>query len=63
MIILLTLLNDARDGVDVLPYLVFYVSIIGKVTSALSGLTKTLQIWITEKNTKRSWLICVAGIS
>ena len=54
MIILLTLLHDARNGTDVLPYLVFYVSIIGKVTSALNVLTKTLDVSIRFKSDKEN---------
>lgn len=63
MIILLTLLNDARNGIDVLPYLVFYVSIIGKVTSALNVLTKTLDVSIRFKSDKENLTDAIGNLS
>lgn len=52
IIILLAILNDIRQGVDALPFLIFYISIMGKITSSLRSITRTVELTLRFKNDK-----------
>lgn len=52
VIILLTILHDVKNGVDALPFLIFYISIIGKITSSLRSITRTIELSLRFKSDK-----------
>ena len=52
VIILLTVLYDVKKGVDALPFLIFYISIIGKITSSLRSITRTVELTLRFKSDK-----------
>lgn len=53
VIILFSILYDVKNGVDALPFLIFYISIIGKVTSSLRSITRVVELTLRFKNDKQ----------
>ena len=52
VIILFAILYDVRNGIDALPFLIFYISIIGKITSSLRSITRTIELSLRFKSDK-----------
>lgn len=53
VIILLTVIQDVKNGVDALPYLIFYITIISKVTNSLTKITTSIEFTIRLKHDKK----------
>lgn len=52
IIILLTILHDVKNGVDALPFLIFYITIIGKITGSLRNITRVIELSLRFKSDK-----------
>ena len=53
VIILLSVLHDVKNGIDALPFLIFYISIIWKITSSLRSITRVVELSLRFKNDKK----------
>lgn len=52
IIILLTIISDLKNGVDALPFLLFYITASSKITSSLSSITRVIELNLRFKNDK-----------